>query len=252
MHNRVALITGATSAIGAAAARGFAKAGYSVALVSRRGALLEALAQEIVAAGGRALALAADVTDAAAIANVVERTVARFGGLDAAFNNAGAGARPTPLAEITPETFSQVLSVNATGTFLSMHSEIRAMLSGRGGTIVNMSSTAGLQGVAGLSPYCAAKFAVIGMSKATALDYADRNIRVNVAAPGPIATERIDAEQRARIGQFVPMRRIGTPEEVASLVLWLCSPESAFITGEVIAIDGGRLAGTPSFAISSS
>jgi NAD(P)-dependent dehydrogenase (short-subunit alcohol dehydrogenase family) len=125
------------------------------------------------------------------------------------------------------------------------------MLSRRGGAIVNMASTAGVQGVAGLSPYCAGKFAVIGMSKAAALDYADQNIRINAVAPGPIGTERIDPDQRVRIGKFVPLRRVGTPEEVASLVLWLCSPESAFITGDVVAIDGGRLAGTPSFAATS-
>jgi NAD(P)-dependent dehydrogenase (short-subunit alcohol dehydrogenase family) len=250
--DRVALVTGATGAIGSAAARAFAKAGYAVAVAARRGAVLEALAQEISAQGGRALAIEADVTEAAATENMVDRTVERFGGLDVAFNNAGAAARPAPLADLTPETFAQVLAVNATGTFLSMHSEIRAMLSRGGGAIVNMASTAGLQGVAGLSPYCAGKFAVIGMSKATALDYAARNIRINAVAPGPIATERTDSEQQARIGKFVPLQRMGTPDEVASLVLWLCSPESAFVTGDVIAIDGGRLAGTPSFAISSS
>lgn len=250
--DRVALITGATSAIGTAAAHAFAKAGYAVALVARRGAILDALANDITTGGGRALAIEADITDARATQNMVDQTVARFGGLDVAFNNAGAGANPTPLAEVSVETFSQVLAVNATGTFLSMQFEISAILRRGGGAIVNMASTAGLQGVAGLSPYCAGKFAVIGMSKAAALDYADRNVRINAIAPGPIATERIDQEQRLRIGKFVPLRRIGTPEEVASLVLWLCSSDSAFITGDVITIDGGRLAGTPSFAVSSS
>jgi NAD(P)-dependent dehydrogenase (short-subunit alcohol dehydrogenase family) len=124
------------------------------------------------------------------------------------------------------------------------------MLSRGGGAIVNMSSTAGLQGVAGLSPYCAGKHAIIGMSKAAALDYADKNVRVNVVAPGPIATERIDVELRERIGRFVPVRRIGDPAEVAALVKWLCSSDASFLTGVVVPIDGGRLAGTPSFAVS--
>jgi NAD(P)-dependent dehydrogenase (short-subunit alcohol dehydrogenase family) len=182
---------------------------------------------------------------------MVAQTVEQLGRLDVAFNNAGVSYKPTPLADVTPEIFSQVLAANAAGTFLSMRFEIPAMLSRGAGAIVNMASTAGLQGVAGLSPYCAGKFAVIGLTKAAALDYADRNIRINAIAPGPIATERIDNEQVMRIVKFIPVHRIGTPEEVASLVLWLCSSDSAFITGDAIPIDGGRLAGTPSFAASS-
>ena len=247
---KVALITGATSAIGAATARTLAQAGYAVALTARRRTLLDAIAGEIAAAGGRALALEADITDPSAAQAVVDRVVAHFGGLDVAFNNAGGGTRPMPLADISPEAFRQALDVNTFGTFLSMRAQIRSMLSRGAGSIVNMSSTAGLQGVAGLGPYCAGKHAVIGMSKAAALDYADKSIRVNVVAPGPIATERIDAEQRRRIGQFVPVKRVGRPEEVAALVRWLCSEESGFVTGSVIPIDGGRLAGVPPFEVS--
>ena len=132
-----------------------------------------------------------------------------------------------------------------------MRDEIKAMLARGAGAIVNMSSTAGLQGVAGLAPYCAGKHAVIGLSKAAALDYADKCIRINVVAPGPIATERIDPEQRKRIGKFVPVGRVGQPDEVAGVVHWLSSNDAQFITGIVVPIDGGRLAGVPSFAIES-
>jgi NAD(P)-dependent dehydrogenase (short-subunit alcohol dehydrogenase family) len=192
------------------------------------------------------------VTQAFATEEMVQKTVERFGGLDVAFNNAGGGARPTPLADLSPEAFSDALSVNLTGTFLSMRSQIRAMLVRGGGAIVNMSSTAGLQGVAGLAPYCAGKHAIIGLSKAAALDYADKNVRINVVAPGPIATERIDSEQRKRIGQYIPVKRVGEPSDVAELVRWFCSSDAQFVTGVVVPIDGGRLAGTPSFAVSSS
>ena len=247
---RVALITGATSAIGGAAARAFAASGYAVALAARRRPQLSALAAAITGDGGAALVLETDVTDPDAVETMVRQTVETFGGLDAAFNNAGGGTPPMPLADLSPDMFERAVRVNLTGTFLSIRAEIVAMLARGGGSIVNMSSTAGLQAVAGLGPYCAGKHAIIGLSKAAALDYAANHIRINVVAPGPIATEHIDEEQRKHIGQFVPVQRVGEPEEVAELVHWLCLPQSAFITGAVVPIDGGRLAGTPSFAVS--
>lgn len=248
--DRVALITGASSDIGAAAARAFSQAGYAVALAARRIDALRDLAADIASNGGHALAIATDVTRPTDVERMIALTVEAYGGVDAAFNNAGGGARPTPLADLDFTTFENALRVNVHGTFLCLAAQIKAMLTRGGGAIVNMSSTAGLQGVAGLSPYCAGKHAVIGMSKAAALDYADKNIRVNVVAPGPIATQRIDGNERVRIGQYVPVKRIGEPIEVASLVRWLCSADSQFVTGAVIPIDGGRLAGTPSFSVS--
>jgi NAD(P)-dependent dehydrogenase (short-subunit alcohol dehydrogenase family) len=246
----VALVTGASRGIGAAAARAFARSGYSVVLAARSEDSLRSVAAEIESRGGRALPIATDVTEASSVDRLLRRTLEEFGGLDAAFNNAGGGAPPTPLAEMDPHMFESAVKTNLFGTFLCMRAEIPAMRLHKSGTIVNMSSTAGLQGVAGLGAYCASKHAIVGLSKVAALDYAADGIRVNVVAPGPIGTERIPEQEQARIGRFVPVKRVGLLEEVAELVVWLCSPESAFITGTVVPIDGGRLAGTPSFAIS--
>lgn len=248
--NRVAIITGASHGIGAAAAHAFARAGYAVALAARSSDALNAVAEKIISDGGNALAVPTDVTDAGAVQCLVDRTLETFGGLDAAFNNAGGGARPAPLADMDPETFLEALQVNIKGTFLCMRAEIAAMRIRSGGAIVNMSSTAGLQGVAGLSPYSTGKHAIIGLTKCGALDHAAENIRINAVAPGPIGTERINEQQRQQIGRYVPVKRVGTPEEVGQLAVWLCSREAGFITGAVIPIDGGRLAGTPAFAIS--
>jgi len=245
---RVAVITGATSDIGAAAARMLALCGYAVALVARRQAVLEPVAHEIERSGGRAEVIAADVTRAGDVESVFARIEAIFGRLDAAFNNVGAATAPSPLVEISADAFSQSLQTNVMATFLCMSAEIRAMLANSGGAIVNMSSTAGLQGVSGLGAYCAAKHAVVGLSKAAALDYAGQRVRVNILAPGPIATQRIPAAYHARIAEHVPLQRIGKPEDVAQAVQWLCSDAAQFVTGTVITLDGGRLAGTASFA----
>jgi NAD(P)-dependent dehydrogenase (short-subunit alcohol dehydrogenase family) len=246
----VALVTGASSDIGAAAARAFARDGYKVVLAARRRSVLQRLAEEIKSEGGDALPVETDVTQASDVDDLLEAVRAAYGGLDVAFNNAGGSTPPTPLAQLDASAFDRALRLNAFGTFLCMKAEIEAMLARGSGAIVNMSSTAGLQGVAGLASYCAGKHAVIGMSKAAALDYADKDIRVNVVAPGPIATERIPHEHRSRIAQYLPLKRIGEPQDVAELVRWLCSSEARFITGAVIPIDGGKLAGTPSFAAS--
>jgi NAD(P)-dependent dehydrogenase (short-subunit alcohol dehydrogenase family) len=247
MAGKVGLVVGASRGIGAATAHAFANAGATVALAARDAQGLEGVARTIQDTGGQALAIPADVSDPASVARLVARTLDAYGRLDAAFNNAAGGGRPpTPLAEIPVEDYDSALAINLRGVFLAMKHEIPAMLQGGGGAIVNMSSTAGLSGVKGMSAYVASKHGVIGLTKTAALDYAERNIRVNAVAPGPIMTDRIKAlsdEGRAQIAQAVPMRRLGLPEEVAALVVWLCSDQAAFMTGATLTIDGGRLSG---------
>jgi NAD(P)-dependent dehydrogenase (short-subunit alcohol dehydrogenase family) len=246
LARRVAIITGASRGIGAAAAHAFAAAGAAVVLAARDERALAAVAASIRAAGGQALAVPTDVGDTEAMDRLVALTLETYGRLDAAFNNAGEGHRPAPLADIPVADFDLAIRVNARGIFLAMRAEIPAMLVGGGGAIVNMASTAGLRGVRGIAGYSAGKHAIIGLTETAALDYADRNIRVNVLAPGPILTDRLASlpeAAREPIIHAVPMGRIGRPEEVAAAAVWLCSEGASFITGAVISIDGGRLAG---------
>lgn len=246
LADKVVLITGASRGIGAASARIFADAGATVVLAARSEQALDALASSIRDTGAKALAIPTDVSDAAAAERLVRQTVDAFGRLDAAFNNAADGHMPAPLATLAVDDFDRAIRGGLRSVFLCMKYEIAAMLASGGGAIVNMSSTAGAQGVRGMSGYVAAKHGVIGLTESAALDYATANIRVNAIAPGPILTERLaalDEEHRAPIVSAVPMQRIGLPAEVAATAAWLCSDQAAFITGATLAIDGGRLAG---------
>jgi len=246
MSGRVALVAGASKGIGAATAEAFAAAGAAVVLAARDTTALKAIADGIEARGGRALAVGADVTDAGSMRHLVEAALSAFGRLDAAFNNASAGPMPAPLTDIDPDEFDLGIATNIRGTFLGMKFQIPAMLANGGGTIVNMASIAGLNGTANLAAYVAGKAGIIGLTKVAALDYADRGIRVNVVAPGPILTYHLEAAgPQAQRGAALstPMRRVGTAAEVAQAVLWLCSDESSFITGTVLPIDGGQAAG---------
>jgi NAD(P)-dependent dehydrogenase (short-subunit alcohol dehydrogenase family) len=243
---KVALVAGASRGIGAVTAAAFARAGASVVLAARDEDALESVAGEIRAGGGQAVAVRTDVGDPASMERAVGVTLASYGRLDAAFNNATWNPMPTPLADLDIDDFDQAIRTNIRGTFLGMKYEIPAMLASGGGAIVNMASLAGLQGVANLAGYVTGKAGIVGLSKVAALDYADRGIRVNVVAPGPILTHHLEAagpEARRQAGQSTPMRRVGTTEEVADAVLWLCSDASAFITGATVPIDGGQFAG---------
>jgi len=246
LGGKVAIVTGASRGIGAAAARAFAEAGAIVVLAARTAEAIAAIAEEINAAGARALAIPTDVTDPESVKRLVEKTVTTFGRLDVAFNNAGAGHMPMPLAEISFEDFEVGLKANLYGAFLGMKFEIPAMLAAGGGAIVNMSSTAGLQGAPGMGPYVAGKHGVVALTKSAALDYGKSNIRVNALAPGPIVNEqmsRLPEDRLQQIARFIPLGRLGWTEEVARAAVWLCSDDASFITGAVLSIDGGRLAG---------
>jgi NAD(P)-dependent dehydrogenase (short-subunit alcohol dehydrogenase family) len=208
---------------------------------------LQRVVRRIESGGGRALAVRTDVSDEESMRALVEAATDTFGRLDAAFNNATDGPRPAPLADIAPADFDRGIATNVRGTFLGMRFEIPAMLASGGGAVVNMASVAGLGGTANLAAYVADKAGIIGLTRVAALDYADRGVRVNVVAPGPILTHHLErAGERAQqlAGASTPMRRLGRVEEVAAVVLWLCSDQASFVTGAVIPVDGGQSAGS--------
>jgi NAD(P)-dependent dehydrogenase (short-subunit alcohol dehydrogenase family) len=243
---KVALVAGASRGIGADTAKAFAAAGYAVALGARDTRALQNVAGEIEAAGGHAVAAAIDVGDDDSMRSFVSLAVDAFGRLDVAFNNATDGPMPAPLAEIDPDEFDLGIRTNVRGTFLGMKHQIPAMLNSGGGAIVNMASVAGVRAMTNLAAYVAGKAAIIGLTEVAALDYADRGLRVNVVAPGPILTHHLQqagAEAQQLAAQSVPMGRIGTTREVADVVLWLCSAQSSFVTGTTVPVDGGQLAG---------
>jgi NAD(P)-dependent dehydrogenase (short-subunit alcohol dehydrogenase family) len=248
LEGKVAIVTGASRSIGAASARAFAEAGAAVVLAARTATAIAEIADEINRSGGKALAVPTDVTAPESVQRLVEQTVAAFGRLDVAFNNAGSGHMPRPLAEVSFEDFEAIFKANLYGVFLGMKYEIPAMLATGGGAIVNMSSTAGLQGAPGMGPYAAAKHGVVALTKTAAIDYGKQSIRVNALAPGPIVNEQMSKlpdETLHCIARHVPLGRLGRTDEVARAAVWLCSDEASFITGTVLSIDGGRLAGAP-------
>jgi NAD(P)-dependent dehydrogenase (short-subunit alcohol dehydrogenase family) len=243
---RVAVVAGASRGIGAETAKAFARSGYAVVLGARDADALGRVLDDIETIGGRAVAATTDVGDADSMRALVDLAVDSFGRLDAAFNNATDGPMPSPLADIDPDAFDLGIRTNIRGTFLGMKFEIPAMLAGGGGAIVNMASVAGVRATTKLAAYVTGKAGIIALTETAALDYADRGIRVNVVAPGPILThhlERAGAEAQRLAGASVPMGRVGTTKEVADAVLWLCSEQSSFITGATLPIDGGQLAG---------
>lgn len=244
MHSPVSLVTGATSGIGAATARLLAARGDRVVLSGRREAEGEAVAASIREAGGEAAFVRADVADPEQVRHLIDRTLELYGRLDTAFNNAGVEGDPfVPTHQQTLDNYAHVMDINVRGVLLSMQAEIEAMLRTGGGAIVNNSSIAGLIGFGGMGVYTASKHAVAGLTRSAANEYATQGLRINAVAPGPITTDMYDRfatpEVQEMIRGMVPMGRPGSPEEVASAVLWLTDPGNSYTTGQVIAVDGG-------------
>ena len=246
---KVAFVTGAGSGIGRATALAFAEAGASVAIadVNEKGlAATEGLIRE---RGGKALALLCDVTSSADVKSAVDRTVETFGRLDACFNNAGIEQPGASIVDLTEETLDRVLSVNLKSVFYCMKHQIPQLLRNGGGAIVNTSSGAGVIAIRNQSGYCASKFGVTVASKTAALEFADKGIRVNALCPGIIDTPMIERytggteEGRAKIIEQEPVGRMGRPEEMAAMVLFLCSDSGAFVTGHALVADGAQTAG---------
>lgn len=240
------LITGAATGIGRATALAFARQGASVA-IGDVDARAEDAVREIVQAGGTAFYQRTDVRQAADVAALVDATVARFGGLHCAFNNAGILPPTLPLAEMADDTFDDILAVDLLGVFLCMKYQIRQMLKAGGGAIVNTASIAGLVADPGMAPYVAAKHGVIGLSKAGALDYARHNIRINAIAPGfvqsPMTQRWIDDPEFMKVLMAnSPVGRYAKPEEISGIVLFLCSDLASFATGQTFIIDGAQTA----------
>lgn len=239
---KVALVTGAAAGIGRATARAFADAGAKVIVsdIDEQGG--QGLVGEIAAAGGEAIFITCDVSDAAAVDRLFDRLLAAYGRLDCAFNNAGIDIeRPDAWGRI--DVFDRIWGINGRGIFLCMRREIEQMLRQGGGAIVNASSIAGLTGV-GPFAYSAAKHAVIGMTRSAATTYAAQNIRINAVCPGPIDTDMIRKSRAARpdAATALTAMRIGHVDNVADAVLWLCSPGASFITGHALPVDGGYVA----------
>ncbi|MDX2029618.1 MAG: SDR family oxidoreductase [Blastocatellia bacterium] len=247
---KVVIVTGASSGIGKVTAVEFGREGARVVVAARREAESEATVQAIRDAGGEALFIRTDVADAASVRDMVAQTIATWGRLDCAFNNAGiAGDVFLPTADHTEENWDQVLDVNLKGTWLCMKSQIPEMLKTGRGAIVNNSSVYGLKpSTVGHAPYAVSKHGVVALTKTAANEYAKQGLRVNAVCPGWTHSEIVDSALEAypemveRIRQWVPMERVADGIEIARLVLWLCSDEASYITGQAIAPDGGWLA----------
>ena len=239
---QVALVTGAASGMGRVTAKAFAEAGAAVVLIDRDALKLQKVAAEIVEAGGKAVTLAGDVADESLAKAAVERAVSEFGRLDMAYNNPGVLGPMCPMVEETGEGYDTVNAVNLRGVWTFMKHELIQMRKQGSGAIVNCSSLGGLVGLPGRAAYHATKHGVIGLTKSAALDVAAEGIRVNAICPGCIDTpmgDGIDPEAMKGFLKEQPIGRAGRPEEIASVVLWLCSAASSFVLGVALPVDGG-------------
>jgi len=247
MSTQVVLITGALTGIGRATALAFASQDARIVVSGRRDEAGHALATELRALGVEAEYVRADVRREEEVRSLVDQTVARFGRLDVAVNNAGTEGRPGPVTEQSADSYVAAFETNVLGTLLSLKHELRVMLAQGHGSIVNLSSVLGKVGAPGGSVYSASKHAVEGLTKSAALEAAASGVRVNAVAPGPVETEMLNrftgsADRKAGFIAGVPAKRAGTPEEIAQTIVFLASAKASFITGQSIAVDGGKLA----------
>jgi NAD(P)-dependent dehydrogenase (short-subunit alcohol dehydrogenase family) len=245
MNNPVVLVTGGLSGIGRAAAVAFAKKGAKVVVAGRRDDAGKALVKELRSLGSDAEFINADVRKEEEVRALVDKTVARFGRLDVAVNNAGTEGKGGRITEQTAESYSATFDTNVLGVVLSMKHEVRAMQAQGSGSIINISSTYGHEGAAGASIYVGAKHAVEGITKSVALELAKSGIRVNAVAPGPTDTGMLTRftgtpENKKALVTTVPMGRLGLPEELANAIIFVASDEASFITGHVLNVDGGK------------
>jgi NAD(P)-dependent dehydrogenase (short-subunit alcohol dehydrogenase family) len=248
MKYPVVLITGALTGIGRAAALAFAAEGSRIVVSGRHEEAGQGLAAELRALGAEAEFIRADVRHEDDVRDLVDRTVARFGRLDAAVNSAGTEGHPGRVTEQSADSYAATFDTNVLGTLLSMKHELRVMEAQGSGSIVNISSTYGHEGARGASIYAASKHAVEGLTKSAALEAAGVGVRINAVAPGPTETGMLNrftgtAERKAALASSVPLGRVGEPEEIARAVIFLASDKSSFVTGQILTADGGKTAG---------
>jgi NAD(P)-dependent dehydrogenase (short-subunit alcohol dehydrogenase family) len=247
MDHPVVLITGALTGIGRATALAFARAGARIVVSGRRKEPGEAFEKELRALGAEAEFVKADVRHESDVQNLVDKTVARFGRLDIAVNNAGTEGDRGPITAQSAESYAATFDTNVLGVLLSMKHELRIMQAQGSGNIVNISSTMGHRGAPNASLYVASKHAVEGLTKSAALEGASFGVRVNAIAPGPVETAMLDrfaggADKTASLSATVPMKRLGRPEEIAEAILFVTSDKASFVAGQIIDVNGGKTA----------